>query len=505
MREANQPAGDESRTGDVGVKSATRTRGCRPLCGGAGAEPPHSEEQRGARASASKAARSAKRTRQAPSPGSSNTRALTPAVLEQEPANGTNSRSFSSAGRLLACRVDALKIAFRLELDREVVLRLAAGRLEAEVADCSVPFSVAGETLELLEKGAARKDFHLRNADFDLFVGEDERGYCVVVEARAVLLATENLSSVVDRMRSFAAFFADGPVEDERVRRIDLCADVTGVPFNQRDVEAFVGRVRKTAEFGAFSISGREGPRYTGFRFGSRGKLMVRLYDKVEQLRSQFGVESEKWRTETAAYALAGWNGRSPIWRLEAEIQGKALDELSLRDPTNLQDKLDSAWRYLFGTPGSKVAWLRLADLDTATRRERCATDPRWTFFQQAVFDRPDCSPAERVKGSRGGAPIAQVAGAMRGALAARGQLPDMPPDATAEELVMADSLAFAEEIKSDAELLKSYKERRPGTQARFASLSDGARPFAQRPQRFVSTHFDEVTAPLEWREDDAP
>jgi len=71
--------------------------------------------------------------------------------------------------------------------------------------------------------------------------------------------------------------------------------------------------------------------------------------DANEQHGEQHGEGSEQTRTECAPYGRAGWDGVSPVWRVEAQLRSRVLEQLSVRSPAELASSLDSVWHYVVG------------------------------------------------------------------------------------------------------------------------------------------------------------
>lgn len=148
---------------------------------------------------------------------------------------------------------------------------------------------------------------------------------------------------------------------------------------------------------------------------GSRNKLLLAVYDKTAELaaradRARLQLEHERW-------CAAGWNGAGPVWRVEFRPRGRALSEYGLRDPATLMDRIDSAWQTF--TRQS----FRLVLLESASRPERCDTDPRWQALQSVSFVHADASPAERTCTRGKGAKMSQAVGTMISAVAAEGRI----------------------------------------------------------------------------------
>ena len=88
------------------------------------------------------------------------------------------------------------------------------------------------------------------------------------------------------------------------------------------------------------------------------------------------------------------------------------LTAYQLRDPATLAEPIDPVWRVV------TTKTLRVVVVGSASRRERCKTDPRWAALQGDAFTREEGAPAERGERARGGAALGQAVGTMISALA---------------------------------------------------------------------------------------
>ena len=393
---------------------------------------------------------------QIPSPGSSNTRALTPPE-DHAPA----------APKLLQASLDALKLAFRVSLAETELARMARFLDAGEPAG----YEVSGEEFELRTLAGRTKKFLLSNAAATVCVGADQDDFCVTVEFRALFLRTTPLDSAVEYAKGLARQFAATTVAEVRVRRADLCADATGLVFTRDDEDHFVTRARTKVRFQApekvFTRKRAKNARLTGFVIAPRNPLQVRIYDKMEELMVVQGKDSEKTRTELAAFKAAGWDGSSPVWRVEAQIRTEVLQQLGAGSPEQLAKVLDSLWSYVVGAQDmQRRAWLRLVEPGTSTRMERCRTDARWQVFQSARF--VGRSPVERVQGRKGGVAPDNALGALLSLLGASSNLRDPGEEQTPRELILSDFARAAEVIAATPHLLKTYRRRRSSARARY-------------------------------------
>lgn len=384
-------------------------------------------------------------------------------------------RRSSPEPHLLTWRMDAFQVAFRVGVHPRVQLELrrahelarkvgaapffvgtspirevqnvdmsamerAALEAEAELASWGEERLATSAAFQLKSSRSESGKLLMTNADMTIHVGPDQHGFDIVVQASAVYLATHEPAAVLAYMRTLVLNLTGGVHGcEQRARRLDVCADATHVSFGPADRDAFIRRSIKSATWFTIPQSKAEWARrtpdgtcFTGFGLGSRGSsIYVRLYNKTEELMSQHGIDAEKTRTELAAYAAAGWDGRSPVWRLEAELTSESLHALrigetagavNMRDPDAAIANLDRLWKYIFGSPDATGGCLRLALPGSAPRRDRWKTDPRFVAYQKA-FVCNETAPLSRVRGHRGGANMKTALGTLLSHLRGNGRL----------------------------------------------------------------------------------
>ncbi len=416
------------------------------------------------------------------------------------------------AGRLLACRVDWLTVAYRVEIDPGVYDRLELVRQDATRAPGGkAPFEVWGTPFAVHRKLVREGEIMMGNADADILVSrrrrKDDQGndagpeWNVEISFRSAYLATHTHFEIGNYSRSLAAFFAEKPTDvlGERVRRVDWAADAElAIDFETTDRPGFVGRMKRVADYlrdpvkegdaeGRHAVNtywrpGKGDEALTGFTFAPGADLQARLYDKTKQLEL-FEPEHEKRAIEAALWERGGWQG-GRVWRLEFQVRRPILDEFKIRTLDDLWPKLNIVWKYC------SESWLRKIVADSATRRERAQLDARWLVYQSARFGAGEVRVVRRERAKRGGPDKAQLVGTLQAYLAALGIDAD-PYDRTRTDerglFVLKDpEILFRENLEVLATmghgLGARYTEAALAQRARFAS-SDDDTPCAE-PQR---------------------
>jgi hypothetical protein len=231
---------------------------------------------------------------------------------------------------------------------------------------------------------------------------------------------------------------------------VDLCADFASFPLARNDVErmattrahadSFMATRKDVDEAGGelCQVGLREHRdqrlEVTGITVAAGNPVMARVYDKSAELL--LPGREQKRAIEHAIWRNGGWDGSEQVTRVEFQHRGEFLDEIHLRDVDALVEQLDALWQ-------RDVRWLRMVEPESATRRKRCKLDLRWLPVAEMIFRHP-AEPIQRSRTPRGGAPPAQVLGAVLSRLGATGRLHRCELGITADGEVL-DETGFAE------------------------------------------------------------
>jgi len=234
--------------------------------------------------------------------------------------------------RALACRVDALVVAFKVAL---------SSAIDCELNECQALANAtgaaemrAGATRFALKRNRSRDHFLLENSDMRVVVDRCARGgWTVEVTVHAVFLATHPLGDAIALTVRLAATL--GAVSEARLRRFDLAADFAGFSLSPSDVERlqttrskaqqFVVQDKDVAEVGTpLGRSLREyrdsALKVTGFAVSSGNPVMARIYDKQAEVR--LPGREEKRAIEEARWLSAGWDRSQGVVRVEFQHRG---------------------------------------------------------------------------------------------------------------------------------------------------------------------------------------
>ncbi len=282
--------------------------------------------------------------------------ALVPDAAEEGGAgatdHGAEATDLAGIPVVVAHRVDALKVAFKLELQHADLVKLSAAHAKA-ARTRHARVVLAGSEFAVQPRQVGGGQFLLQNADASVVVGPTQHRWNVVVELRSVYLATHTLDECKAQVVALAThFLAEGEsIEATRVRRLDLACDLAGISFASQDLDAFVGKTRTKTRFEHHDTRTYSNGtnRTTGVTFSAGNAIMCRVYDKRLELEQKAGVDSEKARTEHGAWRAAGWDGAKPVWRVEFQLcRDGGLETFGLESLEQLHSvNLDAIWGYL--------------------------------------------------------------------------------------------------------------------------------------------------------------
>lgn len=344
--------------------------------------------------------------------------------------------------RLVACRVDALTIAYQVDVPSavrdEFDERQAIGANARDVELRLGPFRFS------LARARAKDRFVFENHDcYVLHDREATGGWNIEVVLRAVFLATHTLERCIALSDEIAR--AVGDVRASRLRRFDLAADYVGFPLRRADAERLATKRAKVKGFLTEAKDldeiehGREMLEHlsascevTGITVAPGNDVMARIYDKTAELA--IPGKEEKRAIEEELWTRSGWQPGERVTRVEFQLRGEMLASLKLRNPEDLSSRVDSVWQYCV------TRWLRMV-VPTRTRRWRCPLDERWRVVVATVFYHPD-EPATRRR-VRGGATAEQALGTAMSRLGAIGKLPRTPG---VDEQALVDAMSPGEQ-----------------------------------------------------------
>ncbi|MBW6467867.1 MAG: replication initiation factor domain-containing protein [Coriobacteriia bacterium] len=257
--------------------------------------------------------------------------------------------------RLLYAGVDTLEATFEGELVDGLISRLQTAKDRAQLLDRPQPFDGGGEEFFVTPKGSGTYRFVLQDSDIILRVSVAASGIPPVsVRLLAQALATHGHTELYERSAQLAASL--GADRENTLSRLDLCLDVQGFEFTDRDFENIVCRAS------ARSIH-KDGEGVT-YKLGTRNTVF-RIYRKDAELKAK-----KKLSYATVWESAEHYDPDAPVWRIEVQYRRDALRELSA-------DTVRESFQILPGLFAHGVEWCKLC-VPSGANKSRWPLDPRW-------------------------------------------------------------------------------------------------------------------------------
>lgn len=179
---------------------------------------------------------------------------------------------------------------------------------------------------------------------------------------KTVLDVMSDLNSVLSQL---------GDVQSQaKVSRIDLFVDfASNENMDSWHRDAWVTRSEKINQY---SVKGN----FSGWSIGMGSGMSGRLYNKtLEILTSNKQYLEPLWKQ-------AGWDGVTPIWRLEFEIKRDVLVQFHTQELSACLSNLNGLWAY------ATTEWLKLTiPSESDTNRSRWPIHPLWGYLSSIDFE----------------------------------------------------------------------------------------------------------------------
>lgn len=214
----------------------------------------------------------------------------------------------------------------------EALKKSAQSDLEAD--QMTAQFQVGDHIFEVKDKGSGLFSYILIDNAYRISLSRPKNGsvpmaYVQVssglLAAYSPLQAESRLSAILEQL---------GDIEPARVSRLDMYVDFTAtVDMESWDRLAWVTRAH---QIHAYAVQGR----FSGWSVGMGGVIAARLYDKTLEIENS-GKEYLK-----DLWLKAGWDGVSPVWRLEFEFKLELLTQKGLSGLPETLNHLGGLWAY---------------------------------------------------------------------------------------------------------------------------------------------------------------
>lgn len=303
------------------------------------------------------------------------------------PANCTKS---DHTTRILRTGVDSLYLSYRGDLDPEREAELEALKLLAQSSDPTdqalARLQLHTHFFEVRDKGKGRYPFVLADNWFHLQVARSRAKSLPMIYAQvsSEILTRTGIGPTVTWLNGVTLALGKHNSQPA-VSRADLCADfVTTEDLEALPRQAWITRANGYA---SYYVQGH----FSGITIGLGGNLAARLYDKTLEIatKSQKTYLYEFWRE-------AGWDGESPVWRLEFQYGRTVLRELGINTVGDLSTNLPGLWEY------ATSRWLRLSlPSPSDNTQTRWPNHPLWDVLSSAAWEGDRGEPLYRSRKER--------------------------------------------------------------------------------------------------------
>jgi len=258
--------------------------------------------------------------------------------------------------------LDNGKLGFYLTPDEWAELKDAKYAAQGTMFDSGgTPILFRGQRFSVNPKGGPGYEYCLINDDMTLMLAERARGGSFFPEVhitfRSAYLWCHGWRGCYTRVRSWLDGWAN--VVGHHVSRVDLCMDLNlALPVVDLRAGEVVTPAKNKTEF--FIQHHFKGLDETGYTFG-QGKLRCVIYDKLTEIgHSQKAWFMDMWRKQ-------GWNGRSPVTRVEFQARRDFLKTMQIETVEDLENQMADLWRYYTGAKG----WVSLRDQSSTDSNRR--------------------------------------------------------------------------------------------------------------------------------------
>src|ERR1035441_6770631 len=170
--------------------------------------------------------------------------------------------------------------------------------------------------------------FVIENGDFNIQLGEfNKPNFYVQFYSQA--LWRESAYLLHEKFLKWAASVGFTPYRPESLSRIDYCFDYH-LPEIDFDEDCFKSKSVKDSKH-------RGGRKDQTFTFGGGGDIMLRVYDKVAEIKQK---SDKVW-----FYTL--WGQDENVWRIEWQVRKEVLKDLDIVTFDDLQEQIGDLLRYL--------------------------------------------------------------------------------------------------------------------------------------------------------------
>lgn len=276
--------------------------------------------------------------------------------------------------QILRSGVDSLYLSFRGDVRSRLLSQLQEKKELAKAQGRSgkafAALRLAGIPFKVHAKGQSMHPFVISNHHFRMRIAGAQAGNVppLYIEISSELLSCCGYESSLQAARELAEEVLKD-ADSGSISRIDLCVDFTS-PIDWQSIDSKRWRCRSNHR-----TLYLESDQLLGNVFGQSGDVSARLYDKTKEI-----VKSEKFFFKEL-WQQNGWDGESPVWRLEFQLRREVLKSCQVLDPDFIIELFNSLWVY------HTKHWLSLCEINPKdSNRSRWALAAEWQTLSEAKF-----------------------------------------------------------------------------------------------------------------------
>ncbi|MDH4319522.1 MAG: hypothetical protein OEV64_14125 [Desulfobulbaceae bacterium] len=302
-----------------------------------------------------------------------------PNVLSSKGFQGSPAR-LSSEPRVVS-NIDTLKLSLYIDWSSEIFLdQVQSAKQTAQDKDQEcVPVNFGGFDWNVMRSGAHSYNFRLISGDIRLLLSRrqvtaDSNFPNAILEIGSMSCWSPGYRFIHDEIIRMIERLG-GAICKEIVSEVHLCADSIGQNLKAlpcTDQDYWITRAHKFAVF-------HDRRKLTGINIG-KGDIMLRIYDKVEELRNESthkqGFFAEAWGLDTY--------DAEDVTRLEFQLRRKVISQFQPEINTldDLENHLATIWKYC------TEEWCRLTEkpVDRNHNQSKSDTHSFWHLIKKAKW-----------------------------------------------------------------------------------------------------------------------
>ncbi len=289
------------------------------------------------------------------------------------PCNTATDKCIEPYFQPLRLGVDSLYLSYPGEMFESVYNELRDLKTLAQGRDdmaAKAQYPLGGHRFEVMDKGSGLYPFTLVDDAYRIRLASHKAKSIPVASVQVSSNYLSHVKPLDAELRLRDLLRPLGEIQPPNVSRIDLYVDFA----SNSDMES-LGRnawVTKASQISQY-VQDRV---FTGWSIGLGGAVVARLYNKQIEIQKSGKLYLENlWRE-------AGWDGETPVWRLEFQFKREVLRQLDLDNLPKVIGNLSGLWRY------ATTEWLKLTiPSETDKTRSRWEIHPLWDCLSSVDWE----------------------------------------------------------------------------------------------------------------------